>query len=109
MEILTSLLIFSLGIVILIQSLSNVIRSSQDIRDNYKAMLLIENILNRMISDEELALTGQQIIQEKVFNWQIESASSAEGLKTITVTINWKSGSRSKQTVFEQKIIAFNQ
>jgi len=104
-EILVSLLVFSLGVLFLVQTLSSIIQSNQYIRDNYSAMLLIDNLLNRLSLKETIAPCGIQNIQNKNFTWGIDSLTTLEGLKLVILKVNWHSKLRDYSTVFKYQII----
>ncbi len=104
-EILVSLLVFSLGVLFLVQTLSAITQSNQHIRDNYSAMLLIDNLLNRLYAQETIAPQGIQAIQGKEFTWQIDYRTTLEGLKQILVKVSWHFKTRDYSAVLEHKII----
>jgi type II secretory pathway pseudopilin PulG len=108
-EILVSILIFSAGVLFLIQSLSGITRSNQQISDNYYSLLLIDNLFNRLASGEILASTGTQTISNKIFIWQIDYSNSLEGLKEIMVKVNWLSKGKIYSANLKQQIILVEQ
>ena len=104
-EILVSLLVFSVGVLFLVQTLSSITQSNQHIRDNYSAMLLIDNLLNRLYAKEPIAPQGIQNIQGKDFTWEIDYSSTLEGLKQIILKVNWHSKARDYSAVLEHQIV----
>ena len=104
-EILVSLLVFSVGVLLLVQSLSNIIKSNQHIRDNYFAMLLMDNLLNRLYAKEPIALTGIESMSNKNFAWKIDYSNSPEGLKEILVKVNWQDKGRDYSADLKHQII----
>ncbi|MFH1062362.1 MAG: prepilin-type N-terminal cleavage/methylation domain-containing protein [Candidatus Omnitrophota bacterium] len=108
-EILVSLLVFSVGVLLLIQSLSNITKSNQNIRDNYFAMLLIDNLLNRLYAKEIIAPLGIESMSNKDFTWQIDYSNSLEGLKEILLKVNWQSKGKDYSAELKHQIIVVEQ
>jgi type II secretion system protein I len=88
-EILTSLVIFSISIVFLVQGLSQITKSDQNIRDNSKAMLMAENLLNRIYAGEQVSPSGSQEISGRIFKWEIADQDDLNGLKNLIIKISW--------------------
>lgn len=108
-EILVSLLIFSVGVLLMVQSLSAITKSNQHIRDNYFAMLLIDNLLNRLYAGEIIASTGSESMSSKDFSWQIDYSNSLEGLKEIWLKVNWQYKGKNYSADLKHQIILVEQ
>jgi len=104
-EILVSLLVFSVGVLFLVQTISSIVQSNQHIRDNYSAMLLINNLLNRLYAKEIILPQGVKTIQGKDFNWDINYQITLEGLKQIFFKVRWQSKAIEYSAVMEHQII----
>ncbi|MBU1087758.1 MAG: hypothetical protein KKD05_09630 [Candidatus Omnitrophica bacterium] len=104
-EILVSVMVFSVGVLFLVQTLSQITKSNQHISDNYNAMLLIDNLLNRLSSQEVLAASGTEPIQDKAFAWQIDYSNSLEGLKQVILRVTWQTKAREYSAELKHKLI----
>ncbi|MFH1459554.1 MAG: type II secretion system protein [Candidatus Omnitrophota bacterium] len=87
LEILISIVVFSAGILFLVQSLSMIIKSNKKLIANSYAYNTIDNLLNRLqVQGLELVKVSGNNIAENL-NWQINLNSQDEWLKEIVVEI----------------------
>ncbi|MBU1043222.1 MAG: hypothetical protein KJ915_02350 [Candidatus Omnitrophica bacterium] len=104
-EILISVLVFSIGVLFLVQTLSAITQSNQHISDNYSAMLLIDNLLNRLYAREVIAPIGIQSFQGKDFSWEIDYSNSLDGFKQVVLRVKWMRKAREYSAELKHKLI----
>jgi len=103
MEILVAMVILSGTILFLIQALSNILESNRQVRNNQLAFLTIDNIYNRLYSQE--AVKNQDIIINGTkFHCDIDKEKIKENLSQITVKITWPDKSKFKSQSLSHRI-----
>ncbi|MFH1094283.1 MAG: prepilin-type N-terminal cleavage/methylation domain-containing protein [Candidatus Omnitrophota bacterium] len=107
-EILVSLLLLSAGILFLVQSLSMITKSNQQIKNNRLAYLLIDNIYNQLYSGERI-LPGKVILDKKEYFWEFTVDNTSDILKHLTITVNWDTNTSSSTASLTHSAIGINQ
>lgn len=88
-EVLVAFLILSTGILFLIQALSGILESNQQLRNNRLAFLIIDNTYNRLYSHENFE--GQREMLDGInFYWDIDTEKINEALSQITVKVSYQ-------------------
>lgn len=106
-EILVALLILTVGVLFLIQALSTITRSNTRIRNNRLAILLIDNLYNRIYSGEEI-MPGEISLNNKSFIWNIDVKNKEELLKNLIINVTWQRGKTEHKFSIEHTIIKPN-
>ncbi|MBI4845716.1 MAG: hypothetical protein HY810_04485 [Candidatus Omnitrophica bacterium] len=100
LEILVSLVILTVGIFFLIQSLSFIITSNDYVRCVQIAPNIADNVLNRLSSGEIFLLHGEETFFEKKFVWDCHTFDIADGAEGVSVTVSWEGRKKTFQKVF---------
>jgi type II secretion system protein I len=103
-EILVSIVLLSAGILFLVQSLSLITKSNSQIRNNRLAFLLIDNIFNRLYSNEQIS-PGKVILNNQEFDWELQTSNSSDALKQITLKVTSQTANTTVTTQLSHPVI----
>jgi len=104
-EILVSLVIFAAGILFLIQALSRITRSNLQLRNNQIAVMLIDNMFNRLYSGEEFSERNDTTVSGKVFSPSIDITTLTDNFKKVSIKVSWQERRRTISTSFTHVMI----
>ncbi|MFH2139094.1 MAG: prepilin-type N-terminal cleavage/methylation domain-containing protein [Candidatus Omnitrophota bacterium] len=105
LEVLVSLVILTAGILVLIRSLSNIVKSNTIIQTNTVAVLLVDNLFTRIDSDEKIDDENSMEILGKQFFWQQQTTTIKDDLKKMMLTVSTGENSRGIKTIFSSTFI----
>jgi len=105
LEVLVSLLVFSIGIVFLIQSLAHLIQSSKTVRENQIAYHIIDNALNRFYSRELDGPSGQTSIAGDDYSWELDDYSSSPLMLALKLKVQLSGSWDARSIVFEHSVM----
>lgn len=89
LEIIVSLLIFSIAILSIVNSFSLGIKLNQHSFNYTEAMFLTNRIINQLELRIENAEENEQRINNKLFKWQVELVEQGDTQKLIVI-VSWK-------------------
>ena len=92
-EVISALIIFSVGIIALIEGVGSAIRRQSDLLDRQRAAMIAENIMEEINYTRDLETgenDGQQEGEDERFAWRTNvEETDEEGLMLVTVEVTW--------------------
>ncbi|MCP4649912.1 MAG: hypothetical protein GY853_07535 [PVC group bacterium] len=105
LEVLTALVILTLGILVIIRSLSVVIKSNRLIQNHTLAVIISDNIFNRIEAKEKIIPPEKVSLLGKNFNIEQDITAINDLFKKYSLKTTWEEAGKNNTINFSTTII----